>query len=95
MNPHRRVLGTLIWLFPGVISVIYIAGFIRGPTGLNSWPQPFALFINDISAGISEGTSIMLYADDTKIWRDINNESDFFTYRRTLILYSTGPQEIR
>jgi hypothetical protein len=36
------------------------------------------LFINDISVGISEGNSIMLYTDDTEIWREINNESDFF-----------------
>ena len=31
----------------------------------------FVLFINDIHTKISENTQIMLYADDTKIWRHI------------------------
>ncbi len=36
------------------------------------------LFINDISNGLSEGTNIRLYADDTKIWREMNGGDDDF-----------------
>ena len=32
--------------------------------------------INDISDGINPGTNILLYADDTKMWREINYSSD-------------------
>ena len=39
-------------------------------------PLLFVLFINDISAVISSGTNICLFADDTKIWRVMHNESD-------------------
>ena len=46
------------------------------PQGSIVGPLLFVLFINDITEGISEGTSISLYADDTKIWRIINNKQD-------------------
>ena len=36
----------------------------------------FLLFINDIYNGIDKDTNSGLYADDTKIWRKINSESD-------------------
>ena len=36
----------------------------------------FVLFINDMYANIDKDTNIALYADDTKIWRDINSEAD-------------------
>ena len=36
----------------------------------------FVLFINDIYEQISPGTSIALYADDTKIWRRILSYAD-------------------
>ena len=36
----------------------------------------FVLFINDIYEQISPGTSITLYADDTKIWRRILSYAD-------------------
>ena len=39
------------------------------PQGSILGPSLFVLFINDISNGLSPGTNIMLYADDTKIWR--------------------------
>ena len=32
--------------------------------------------VNDIYANIDKDTNIALYADDTKIWRDINSEAD-------------------
>ena len=39
-------------------------------------PLLFVLFINDISSVISLGTKICLFADDTKIWRAKQSESD-------------------
>ena len=46
------------------------------PQGSILGPLLFVLFINDISAVISSGTNICLFADDTKIWRAMHNESD-------------------
>ena len=33
--------------------------------------QPFVLYINDILSHISQNTRIIMYADDTKIWRQM------------------------
>lgn len=41
------------------------------PQGSILGPLFFVLFINDMFSCVSEGTNIMLYADDTKIWRRI------------------------
>ena len=46
------------------------------PQGSILGPILFVLFINDITQGLSTGTEIALYADDTKIWRNILSESD-------------------
>ena len=46
------------------------------PQGSILGPLLFVLFINDISEGISPGTEISLYADDTKIWRKIVTGED-------------------
>ena len=52
------------------------------PQGSILGPLFFVLFINDIYEQISPGTSIALYADDTKIWRKILSYADCETLNR-------------
>ena len=46
------------------------------PQGSVIGPLLFVLFIDDINDCISEGTELALYADDTKIWREIRCDND-------------------
>ena len=46
------------------------------PQGSILGPLLFVLFIDDISEVISAGTELVLYADDTKIWREILCDND-------------------
>ena len=63
---------------------IVVNGFLSGqlsvssgvPQGSILGPLLFILFIDDICDGISDGTKLELYADDTKIWREIVCDND-------------------
>ena len=68
---QRVVLGSGISNEADVISGV--------PQGSILGPLLFVLFINDLHTVVSEGTSIALYADDTKIWREILSEYDCIT----------------
>ena len=54
------------------------------PQGSILGPSLFVLFINDITTGLSSGTNIMLYADDTKIWREMVKDEDYYIIQRDI-----------
>ena len=77
------------------------------PQGSIIGPLLFVLFINDITICLSSGTNIAIYADDTKIWRNIcinddhtvlqNVEQNEFQYRsmQSVVSYAPPPPTIR
>ena len=54
------------------------------PQGSIIGPTLFVLFMNDIVSVISHDTNILMYADDTKIWRQILSESDHETLQNDI-----------
>ena len=46
------------------------------PQGTVLGPLFFLIYINDISKGLSKGTKIRLFADDSLLYRTIKNPSD-------------------
>ena len=54
------------------------------PQGSILGPLQFVLFINNITLGINPKTNINLFADDTKIWRPMENEEDCAILQRDI-----------
>ena len=46
------------------------------PQGSILGPTLFVLFLNDITLGLDPDTNILMYADDTKIWREMAEYND-------------------
>ena len=66
---------------------VVISGFVSSelpvlsgvPQGSILGPTLFVIFLNDIVRGLHVGTNITMYADDTKIWRQMINSDDHLT----------------
>ena len=56
------------------------------PQGTVLGPLFFLVYINDISQGLSKGTKLRLFADDSLLYREINSLEDSAILQRDLNL---------
>ena len=54
------------------------------PQGSILGPTLFVLFLNDITNGLNDKTNILMYADDTKIWREILEDNDHLILQKDI-----------
>ena len=65
------------------------------PQGSISGLLLFVCFINDMFSSVSPGTNVEFYADDTKIWREIDYSSDRLPYKVIkLMIFKVGQWSI-
>jgi hypothetical protein len=76
------------------LQKVVVGGVVSGsqkvlsgvPQGSILGPLLFILFINDIGDDLSEGSTISLYADDTKLTREINYDSDHILLQKDITM---------
>ena len=54
------------------------------PQGSILGPTLFVLFLNDITSGLDSETNITMYADDTKIWRQLTEYNDHLQLQKDI-----------
>ena len=91
-----KIDGTLLRFFVNYLNNRYQRIVINGeqsstlrvnsgvPQGSILGPTLFILFLNDITEGLSDGTNMAMYADDTKIWRRIYTADDHYILQRDI-----------
>ena len=68
----------------GRSSLTFLPVLSGVPQGSILGPTLFVLFLNDINFGIDKDTNIVMCADDTKIWRQMDSVSDHLHLERDI-----------